>query len=413
MLRRVALFILLLVVAAVAVLAIVVTRYPAIRIDRSVEGDVSPGYVLFAPTADDLGFEPHRNSIYLMNMEGKVVHTWTVLGAVQLARLMPDGNLFYSTRDLSFRERAGVREIDPFGNVLWFYNIWVDHDFEVLESGNLLIHYVEDSEAPAVGQGVLRNPRMIEVTRDKEVVWEWRGEDHVRELAELAGVNFPLPAEGLRAFDWAHSNTAQVIPENLAGDADPRFRTGNILISYPNLNTIAVVDRDSGDIVWAWGPGQLDGQHNPRMTMDGLIVVFDNGTERGHSRVLEMDPLTGEIVWEYSDPGRFYSAFVSNAQPLGSGNVFVCQGSGAAGPWDRLFLNACRLVGSQGIVSRFFEVARGGEVVWDCRFAARGPILHNVYQAHHYPPPDVRALLDRIESGDTTTRRLESLPYVR
>ena len=82
-----------------------------------------------------------------------------------------------------------------------------------------------------------------------------------------------------------------------------------------------------------------------------------------------------------------------------------------------MFVNACRLIGRRGVVSRFFEVARSGdragEVVWDCRVAVRGPNLYEVYQAHHYPPPDARALLERIAAGDTSTRRLESLPYVR
>jgi hypothetical protein len=399
--------------AAAAVVAIVVTQYPTIRIIAHDASETSSGYTLFCPTVDDLGFEPDKSTIYLIDMDGDIAHRWTVLGAAQLARLGPDGTLFYSTRDLSFKERAGVREIDPWGNVLWFYRVWVDHDFELLEGGNLLIHYVEDVEAPSVGRGVMRNPRIVEVTREKEVVWEWRGEDHAAELDALVGVNFPLITEGEQPFDWAHSNTASVIGDNPAGETDPRFRAGNILISYPNLNTIGVVDRDAGEIVWAWGPGVLDGQHDPVMTDQGRLMVFDNGTARGYSRVLELDPITEDIVWEYQDRDRFFSKYVSGAQPLPGGNVFVCQGDGSGRPSDWVYSKACRLAGTKAVVSRLFEVNRGGEVVWDCLFASRGETMHEVYQAVRYAPPDVRPLLEQLDAGDDSTRRLESLPYVR
>jgi hypothetical protein len=34
------------------------------------------------------------------------------------------------------------------------------------------------------------------------------------------------------------------------------------------------------------------------MLPNGHIMVYDNGTRRGYSRVIELDPLSAEIVWE-------------------------------------------------------------------------------------------------------------------
>ena len=66
---------------------------------------------------------------------------------------------------------------------------------------------------------------------------------------------------------------------------------------------IGVIDRQTGTIVWAWGPGVIDGQHIPHMLPNGHILLFDNGALRGHSRVLELDPLTETVEWEYTaDP---------------------------------------------------------------------------------------------------------------
>ena len=46
----------------------------------------------------------------------------------------------------------------------------------------------------------------------------------------------------------------------------------------------------------------LDLPHMPTMLENGQILIFDNGKFRGHTRVLEIDPPGGEIVWEFWDP---------------------------------------------------------------------------------------------------------------
>jgi len=96
----------------------------------------------------------------------------------------------------------------------------------------MLIHCIADSKAPAVGPEEVQSPRLIEVTPEKQVVWEWRGEEHVTELAQLVGIRFPLSGEGDSVLDWAHSNSCHVIKENASGQSDGRFRPGNIVISY-------------------------------------------------------------------------------------------------------------------------------------------------------------------------------------
>jgi len=52
-----------------------------------------------------------------------------------------------------------------------------------------------------------------------------------------------------------------------------------------NLDIIGIADIDRDEIVWAWGLGVLDGQHQPTMTEQGTILVFDNGTARGYTKI--------------------------------------------------------------------------------------------------------------------------------
>lgn len=339
-------------------------------------GRAFESYTLYCETYDPLP-DGETGTIYLIDMDGEPVHTWEVGTALQsYPRLRPDGNLVYPTRDRSTVEEAGLRELAPDGEVVWSYHCRADHDFQVLADGNLHVHTIADRMAPAVGNELKRNPYLVEITPEKELVWEWRGEEHFGDLREQ------LPAEDWRyvreridgsyPFDWAHNNTCQVVPENEPDD--DRFAPGNVVFSYRSLDTIGVIDRPGGEIVWAWGPGELDGQHKPHVLENGNLLVFDNGTERGFSRVIEVDPLTEEIEWEYAadPPEEFYSPYISGAQRLPNGNTLICEGS----------------------ESRLFEVTDGGEIVWEFENPYRDEASRgSVYRCRRYSPGEVASVL--------------------
>ncbi len=314
------------------------------------------GYTLFCQTHwEDSG--PER-PIYLIDMEGNVAHKWQVQTTVQsYCHLLPNGNLLYPTHDRSEVAKGpfGIYELDPAGNVVWSLRCRTDHDFQVLPNGDLLIHTITENFCPALGPEEKRQPYMIEVNRRKELLWQWRGEEHLEELRELLGAgrwrHVMGRATGEFAFDWAHNNTLQVIPPNAAcrkekaAGQSPRFAPGNIVFSYRSNDVIGVIERPSGRIVWAWGPGVLDGQHKPHMLENGNILIFDNGTLRGFSRVIELNGLTERIEWEYTGEPKesFLSPYISGAQRLPNGNTLICEGA----------------------KSRLFEVTPEGQIVWD------------------------------------------------
>jgi len=347
------------------------------------------GYTLVCESYDDPSLAADgTGKIYLIDMHGEPVHRWHTQAPLQsFCRLLPDGNLLYPTHDRSDIKQAGIRELDAESNVVWYYHCRVDHDFQVLDNGNLLIHTITDNMYPQLGPGLKRQPYIIEVARDGELLWEWHGEEHLRELEEL------LPPEGWEhfrrrvasefAFDWAHNNTCQVIPPNAtcekeqAGGSPARFKPGNIIFSYRSVDIIGVIERESGQIVWAWGPGELDGQHKPHMLQNGNILIFDNGTLRGYSRVIEFNPLTETIAWEYTGTPQesFLSKYISGAQRLPNGNTLICEGG----------------------KRHLFEVTPDKEIVWDFVFPwhEEGG-LGSTYRCLRYSPEYVQPLLDRI-----------------
>ncbi len=340
------------------------------------------GYTLFCHSYEN----PKQTSedglahLYLIDMKGEVVHEWTAKTAVQsFLELLPDGNLYYPTLDRSHLNQAGLRELDPDSNVVWFFQCRIDHDFHIMDNGHLMIHCLMDKMVPSIGRGMKTCPYVIEITRDKELVWEWHGEEHIDELRGLLKDDWPKIEQRIAeqfAFDWAHNNTCQVMPDNLAAKKDPRFSKGNILFSYRSLDIIGVISRKTGEIVWAWGPGELDGQHQPNMLPNGHILLFDNGTLRGWSRVIELDPVEEELVWTYTGTPRdsFFSPYISGAQLLPYGNILICE----------------------GLRGRLLEVTHDKEIVWEYRspFGGKGA-LPAVYRARRYSPGYVKPLLGR------------------
>ena len=347
------------------------------------------GYTLFCHACEEPAktLASGTGHIYLIDMDGNVVHEWTTLTAQQShCRLLPDGNLFYPTRDRSKIEEAGLRELDPDSNVVWHYHSRIDHDYQILGNGNLLLHTITDCMVPELGVGLKRNPYILEITRTKKRAWQWRGDEHLTELEDLLTADgwdfFQERIRGPFEFDWAHNNTCQIIPPNAsaereAADGKPvRFKPGNIVFSYRSVDIIGVIDRETGQIVWAWGPGELDGQHKPHVLPNGNLLIFDNGTLRKYSRVIELNPLTEEIEWEYTaDPREsFFSGYISGAQRLPNGNTLICEGG----------------------KGHLFEVTPEKRVVWDytSAFAEKGAM--STYRCLRYAPEYVQPLLRRI-----------------
>jgi len=65
---------------------------------------------------------------------------------------------------------------------------------------------------------------------------------------------------------------------------------------------------------------------------NGNILIFDNGVNRSYSympssKVIEVNPKTNQIVWEYQGGGiygnQFFSSVMGGAQELPNGNILI------------------------------------------------------------------------------------------
>lgn len=356
-------------------------------------------YVIF--TAPD-------DKTHLIDMDGNEVHRWDHPGfpgelldpavihgerghvLVQLSAIpnkTADSSTGVNPGTPAFFRNKTIGELDWDGKTVWEWGGQAPggaarqhHDWYRLANGNTLVLANDYHSIPGFAAKNSLDDIIYEVTPKGEVVWKWLASDHLDEFGFT-----PASLALLRATpdpDYLHVNNMTALGPNRWFDAgDQRFNPENILIDSRNANFIAIIDKTSGKVVWRLGPDlppshdarqhpvprpvdQISGQHDAHLIPPGLpgagdLLVFDNQGEAGYpavplsvlpgSRVLEIDPRTSQIVWEYrgeqSDrPGwTFYSAFISSARRLPNGNTLI----------------------DEGMNGRFFQVTPAGEIVWE------------------------------------------------
>jgi hypothetical protein len=319
---------------------------------------------------------------------------------------------------ISPRIAKTIGEVDWDGNTLWTFGDQAPggraqqhHDVVRLPNGNTIVlanitHPVEGFDQPIVLDDVV-----YEVDPKGAIVWTWTASDHLEEFGFTAEELKLVRAS--KSADYLHVNNLKPVGPNHWFDAgDKRFDPDNLVFDSRTGNFIAIIDKKTGKIVWTLGPhfppiaetgiatnrtlprpvDQISGQHDAHFIQAGLpgagnLLVFDNQGEGGYppapltvtggSRVLEIDPIKEEIVWQYigqdsGDPGwTFKSTHISNARRLPNGNTFIVEGQ----------------------YGRFFQVTPKGEIVWEYinpfprRLTANGrpEINYQVYRGQPVP----------------------------
>ncbi len=286
------------------------------------------------------------------------------------------------------------------------------------DHGNtLILTHINVRDSRITDKRIL-DDRIIDVDYEGNIIWDWKATDHFEELgfdeaAKNALFRDPTFKEAGRSGDWLHINSVSYLGENHWYDeGDERFAPENLIWDSRNANILAIISKKTGEIVWKLGPdysenekvkgiGQIIGQHHLHMIPKGLpgegnLLVFDNGgwggygnpnpasptgtnnATRAYSRVLEIDPVSMEIVWSYTpeDAGHmlfangdgFYSPYISSAQRLLNGNTLITEGADG----------------------RIFEVTYEKEIVWEYinpYFSRFAKTFYNnmVYRAYRVP----------------------------
>ncbi|MFC4550240.1 MULTISPECIES: aryl-sulfate sulfotransferase [Halorussus] len=218
---------------------------------------------------------------------------------------------------------AKVQELDPeTKQVVWEYS-WFDEKITHHE-----VHDVDRLDGGKTAVVDMGNDRAFVVNRSGDITWEWHAERHLG-----AGTAFREryggPTNPGGEADWTHVN-----------DID-ELANGNFQLSIRNFDAVIEVDRETKRIVNVTGApgdhGVLHRQHNPYMLRNGTLLVADSENDR----VVELDPQTEEVVWQYGGRGLLH--WPRDADRLPNGNTLIVD----------TFNN------------RIVEINGRGEVVWE------------------------------------------------
>jgi len=394
--------------AALAALALLLAAATAAHAEVSV---FPTGTTIYDPArayGSFLCFSALDGNTHVVDMDGHEVHRWPFPGVPGeiIDPALVGGKRGHVLLQLSSGpdQRGGifsnrtVGELDWDGATLWEWGSQApggaarqNHDWARLANGHTLLlvtipHAVKGLSGKEVGDQAI-----YEVDQNGSIAWQWVAGDHLDEFGfSPEGIRYlqeRIERNPIEIWGYLEINNLKVLGPNRWFDGgDQRFNPDNLLIDSRKGNVIAIIERTSGKIVWRLGPyfsgsefvqdhrlynrnvprpvDQLSGQHDAHLIPKGLpgagdLLVFDDQGGAGFppaalgiyagSRILEIDPVKKQIVWQYTgeDSGRptwtFFSSFVSNARRLPNGNTLI----------------------DEGMYGRFFQVTPGGDIVWE------------------------------------------------
>jgi len=298
----------------------------------------------------------------LIDMNGNVVHKWffTPKDRTYISKLCKNGNLLVGVRD------GMLILMDWYSNIKWMKELRLHHEITVDKTDMIYILSREENlmfwhgiPVPILCDyikvlsmdGELKRtiniydlvkewvslPQIIDIY--KEIISLIKPRTLVRFLRTRATLGFFLEHD--TAYDILHTNQIDIIERDI-----PDFcNKGDILISVRELDLIGIVDSNREEFKWHWGPGHLSKQHCPALLENGNVLIFDNGIDRGISRIIELNPLSKKIEWAYQSdpPEKFFSEWGGACQRLPNGNTLI----------------------TDSVHGHVFEINGEGKIVWE------------------------------------------------
>ncbi len=301
----------------------------------------------------------------LIDMNGHLIKSWR---SHYLSLLLADGR--YLAQECYESPRWGLYSWND--QAIWEKDIPIHHDIALTPQGTILtftkeVHSYKGRDVDFCA--------IVEYDMEGRQLQRYSTWEHLDELQKLhrpleldRPKLFFLPETAKRKkispwggfYDYYRLNSIQTLPPTQLGQQDNRFREGNWLISFRHGSMIFILDRDTKKIVWKCIDrdikNALEGQHAPQLLPSGRMLIFDNGRYRGYSRVIEIDPVSLDILWEYRAEG-FYTLSQGYAQRLSNGNTLITESERG----------------------RVFEITAQKEIVWQYHH----PEIQNAVNSQH------------------------------
>ncbi|HEY8521272.1 MAG TPA: aryl-sulfate sulfotransferase [Gammaproteobacteria bacterium] len=386
---------------------------------RLVTPEATPGYTLLAPL--------NSYVTYLIDLEGRVVRTWTsdfLSGA--WVYMLDNGHVLRGGREPETHGFFGggqggrFQQFDLDGNLVWDFSLNTadrlpHHDVAVLPNGNI-VAVVWERKSAEEARRAGRRPEFIppdgvwgdvlielepQPPHGARIVWEWHAWDHLvqdidpslegygdpadhPELIDVNGDTIGMtepPEQPIR--DIFHINSVAYSPE-----------LDQLIISSPTFNEIWVIDHSTTTEEAASGHGGRSGVGGRLLYRWGNPQVYRRGGEADRKLGFQHDarwipegrPGAGNITVfsnRTPSPTGSYTQVYEIAPPVDGQGRYRLPANGPFGPQDPVWtysardtLHATFISGAERLSSgntlissgpqgRIFEVRPDGTIVWE------------------------------------------------
>ncbi len=350
---------------------------------RSSADGAAPGYVLFNPGLS--------RTIYLVDVDGQVVHTWDTPHRGAATYLLDNGNLLRTAGPNFVPLRVGgqsgaIQEFTWDGELVWDFVLANDeyllhHDIAPLPNGNILaiaweMMATEQGRADGHRPDRLVQPdywpeAILELERrgsnDANIVWEWHSRDHSIQDFDPEAVNYGVVAEHPELIDinaaaepLSDDELEEMLSSGTISLLDPEVDTeaqdvlhfnaisynpelDQIVFSSPYLSEIFVIDHSTTTAEAAGSSGGRYGKGGDILFRWGNPANYDRGDAadkrlfgQHHPRWTEPGlPGAGNITVfnnNFTDADGTSSAVFELVPPLNNQGGYVLAEGGTYGP---------------------------------------------------------------------------------
>lgn len=293
----------------------------------------------------------------LLDGKGNIVKEWS--NKTNMGILQPDGT-YIAQKGNPKNRTSNLVKYSFDGNLIWeIENVKPHHKISLTDENTIL----------TIGKET-RNYRgelvdfdvILEYDQDGNQIWNWstwENFDYLQTFHKQLALSNDSIKPGIKSiwggyYDYYHMNSVEEIPDNLYswyeieqdGKIIQPFKKGNLIFNFRHGSMIFILDKDTGKIVWHVTqydvPGEIQGQHDSTMLPNGNILIYDNGRYRSSTRVIELNPITNKIEWQYTAP-NFFTIVMGDANKLPNGNYLL----------------------SETVNGRIFEITSQGKIIWE------------------------------------------------
>lgn len=241
------------------------------------------------------------------------------------AEILPDGDLVFNF------EYLGMLRLDACGHVRWRLPQLTHHAITIDDEGDIwapLNRFHQFPDNPfALHDSYYTEPFIARISPQGEVlmkksVLEILAQNQYYGALYLSSLNNTLPVV---KGDTLHLNDIDIFPAHLPQGF---LRTGDIMISLRNINTVLIIEPGSWRIKHTISHVMLR-QHDPDFIDGNSIAVFDNnnrfkpGDPNAYSRILRISLPDNQVstVFQGSPQQPFFTAVLGKQQWLDNGNI--------------------------------------------------------------------------------------------